>query len=214
MEKYKKITEYWENNLCDGGNEDFPFVRGKVLEIGCGSGNDALRFISQGADYTGIDLTDNAVFSTQNKIGKYGKVFRMNAERLNFPNNTFDLVYSWGVIHHTLNPKRVIREIHRVLKPYGEIYLMVYNKCSLRYFEICVLRKILWKLNYPKFREIKKLIPHPTKEQWISINTDNIGCPLSRVYSKKEALYLVKDFRFLSTYTRNLGWFRIIKGSK
>jgi len=214
---YSDIYNYWNHNLCNGGNLQFPYFWGisKVLEIGCGNGNDAIKFISQGRSYFGIDLTDRAVEATKRKIRDMGQVYKMNAETLDFPDNHFDMVYSWGVIHHALNPEKVISEIYRVLKPYGFIYIMLYNKLSFRYLvEICILRRILWWLHYHKFNEIRKSIPHPTKEQWISINTDNVGCPLSRVYTEKQAKGLLKNFRFVTTHTRNYGWYRIIWGRK
>ena len=216
--QYSEIYDYWSNNLCDGGNADFTFglfKNKRVLEIGCGAGNDAQRFIEAEANYTGIDLTNKAVEYTRNKIGLKDKVLKMNAEYLDFSDEYFDLVYSWGVIHHIITPQNAIDEIYRVLKKEGFIYIMLYNKFSFRYLvEICILRKILWWCRYYKFSEIRKIIPHPTKEQWISINTDNIGCPLSRVYTKKEAMDLFSHFRFIITFIRNKGWFRIIWGQK
>lgn len=213
---YSEIKTFWENNPCSGGNKKFPFehFRGlKVLEIGCGAGNDAYNFFFAGADYTGIDLTDKAIELTKDKV-RGGNVIKMNAEKLDFPDETFDLVYSFGVIHHALRRFRIMQEIHRVLNPQGKLYIMLYNRPSWRYFEIMVLRKILWKLNYYKFREIRKTLPNPTKEEWISINTDNIGCPMSKVYDKHEALLLCRHFKDIHSYTTNWGWFRIIEGEK
>lgn len=216
--KYQEIYQYWNNNLCNGGNPTFPFrfFKGKkVLEIGCGNGNDAIKFVDIGAFYTGIDLTEEAVIHTKVRIGERGYVFRMNAELLDLPDDWFDLVYSFGVIHHTVNPVNVINEAYRVLKQNGLICIMLYNKLSFRYlFDIIFLRKLLWWLHYAKFNEIRKQIPHPTKEQWVSLNTDNLGCPLSRVYTKKEALKLLDRFNITKTWMENKGWFRILIGKK
>lgn len=207
LTSYLEISKFWENNPCSGGNPGFPFWfwKGKrVLEIGTGTGVDSKRFIKAGAVYTGIDLTRE----------EKPYILKMNAEYLDFPDNHFDLVYSFGVIHHTIHPFTVSDEILRVLKLGGFIFIMLYNKPSWRYFEIMVLRRILWFFNYWKFREIKKTLPHPTPEEWISMNTDNIGCPLSRVYTKKEALNLFSNFTITSTWTENYGWFRMICGKK
>jgi len=216
--QYHEIYRYWTTNLCNGGNKDFPysFAKGKkVLEIGCGSGNDAVRFVESGANYTGIDLTLRAVASTIKKIHNKGLVRQMNAEFIDFPDKHFDMVYSFGVIHHTVNPDRVMGEIYRVLKPGGQILIMLYNKFSYRYLiEIMILRKIAWFLHIPKFDYIRKQIPHPTKEQWISINTDNVGCPMSRVYTKKQAEGLLWRFRKVTSFTTDNSWFRIIHGKK
>lgn len=216
--QYKKIEIFWNSHLCFGGDANFPYnlsKKYKVLEIGCGGGMDAERFVSAGAIYTGIDLTDRAVKITKSKIQDKGEVLKMNAEHLEFPDESFDIVYSFGVIHHAINPENIVKEIHRVLKPGGLFSIMLYNKYSFRYLiEILILRKILWFLHYHKYSEIRKLIPNPTKTEWLSINTDDIGCPMSRVYTKKSALKLMKDFRDFKTFTTNKNWFRIITGRK
>ena len=215
--KYSKIYEYWNNNPCDGGQPGFPFAffkGAKVLEIGCGTGIDALRFVLRGASYTGIDLTPKAVLTTRLRIGPYGQAKVMNAEFLDFPDNYFDLVYSWGVIHHAVTPKNIINEAYRVLKPKGFISIMLYGAPSFRYFEIMVLRRILWHLHYYKYNELRRQTPRPTKEQWLSWNTDNIGCPLSRVYTKADAAALLDKFDIKENQARNKGWFRILVGRK
>ena len=216
--KYKTIFDYWTDNLCNGGNDLFPFhlTKGKkVLEIGCGSGNDAVRFVKSGAKYTGIDLTHRAMETTKLKIGNKGITKQMNAEFIDFPDNHFDVVYSFGVIHHTINPNNVINEMHRVLKPDGLIFIMVYNKMSFRYLvEIQILRRIAWFLHHPKYKVIRKVIPHPTKEEWLSINTDNVGCPLSRVYTKKQSEELLNKFKGVKSFTTDKHWFRIVFGKK
>lgn len=206
MPTYLEISKFWTEHPCSGGNPTFPFwyFKGKrVLEIGTGTGVDADRFMKAGALYTGIDLTQEKPH-----------IRKMNAEEIDFPSNFFDLVYSFGVIHHTLHPYRVIDEMFRVTKPGGYIFVMLYNKPSWRYFEIQVLRRILWFFHYYKFNEYRKLNPHPTPEEWVSMNTDDIGCPLSRVYTKKEALELFNNFEITNTWTENNGWFRMICAKK
>ncbi len=214
---YPEIYKYWHNNPCAGGQPDFPFflfMGRKVLEIGCGTGVDAQRFVMAKAHYTGIDLTHKAILSTKAKIGSHGRLEVMNAESMDFPDNYFDLIYSWGVIHHAINPKNVINEAYRVLKPGGLINTMLYGKPSFRYFEIMVLRRLLWHLRYYKYRELRQQTPRPTKEQWLSWNTDNIGCPLSRVYTKADAIALLSKFNIAGSWSRNKGWFRILVGRK
>lgn len=219
--KYSLIENYWNSNPCAGGNEQFPFslFKGKkVLEIGCGLGIDASNFVYHGANYTGIDLTDNAVSITQMKLNcqqNKARILKMNAELLDFPDDYFDLVYSFGVIHHTVNPVNVINEIYRVLKPNGIICIMLYNKPSWRYnFDIMFFRKLLWLFHYHRYDGIRTVMPNPNKEQWISMNTDTLGCPLARVYTKKEATALLNKFRKGFTFTIKKGWFRILTGWK
>src|SRR5262245_30299935 len=94
----------------------------RVLEIGCGLGTDGAQFAKAGANYTGIDLTQAAVELAQKRFELFDLpgTFRVaDAERLDFPDNSFDLVYSHGVLHHTPDTARAVREIHRVLRPGG-----------------------------------------------------------------------------------------------
>jgi SAM-dependent methyltransferase len=105
-----------------------------VLEIGCGIGSDAYMFATNGANYTGIELSNEALDITKIRFGLYdlsGNFYNLNAEDLTiFENDTFDLVYSFGVIHHTVNPELIIKEVYRILKPGGTFKLMLYAKQS------------------------------------------------------------------------------------
>jgi SAM-dependent methyltransferase len=109
----------------------------RVLEIGCGNGADGTMFARAGANYTGVDLTDAAVEATREHFGMLGLAgtFQIeDAERLSFADESFDFVYSYGVLHHTPNPAKAFSEIHRVLKPGGKAVLMLYHKHSLNYY--------------------------------------------------------------------------------
>jgi SAM-dependent methyltransferase len=116
-----------------------PFAgsRGKqVLEIGCGNGADGAMFALNGASYTGVDLTQTAVEATRRhfwSLGLTGKFQVENAEALSFEGESFDIVYSYGVLHHTPHPSRGIQEVWRVLKPGGRAIVMLYNKRSFNY---------------------------------------------------------------------------------
>lgn len=107
----------------------------KVLEIGVGAGTDHLQWARAGAECYGIDLTEAAVQITRSRLEMYelhSELQRADAERLPFPDGSFDLVYSWGVIHHSADPAQVIREIKRVLKPSGRFVGMMYGRHSLK----------------------------------------------------------------------------------
>jgi ubiquinone/menaquinone biosynthesis C-methylase UbiE len=195
----------------------FDSFRGKdVLEIGCGIATDGLEFARNGANYVGVDLTPHSIELAKERFGLFGvpgKFEVANAEeRLPFPDATFDHIYSFGVIHHSPVPERIVREIRRVLRPGGTLTVMLYNRSSINYYvEIMFLRKIFRWCLIPKFmpgllaaitgfdrwkleghREmLKKKI---SKKQWISMNTDGPFCPLARVYNRKEAAALFKDF--------------------
>jgi ubiquinone/menaquinone biosynthesis C-methylase UbiE len=115
---------------------DYASVRGKkVLEIGCGAGAMAAAFAREGADITAIDITQTAVDFTRRRFdlfGLAGDIRRMDAEALEFPDNHFDRVWSWGVIHHSASMEKIIGEIRRVLKPGSKAQIMVYHRHSLR----------------------------------------------------------------------------------
>jgi len=108
-----------------------------VLEIGCGVGTDGLQYARNGANYTGVDLTKRAVETAKKHFklfGVDGKFIQTNAERLPFDDNTFDLVYSFGVLHHTPNFQDAFDEVHRVLKPGGKAIVMLYARGWKHYF--------------------------------------------------------------------------------
>jgi len=113
----------------------FTRYRGKrVLEIGVGAGTDHLQWARAGVDLYGIDLTNAGIEITQRRLDMYGlksNLKRVDAEILPFEDNSFDVVYSWGVIHHSENPQTIVSEIKRVLKPNGEFIGMFYNRRSL-----------------------------------------------------------------------------------
>ena len=111
--------------------------RGKrVLEIGVGAGSDFRSWVENGARVTGIDLTEAAVALTAEHLKVKGlhaaphELRRADAEHLPFADGTFDIVYSYGVFHHTPNPAAALNEAHRVLKPGGEMRAMIYHAPS------------------------------------------------------------------------------------
>jgi SAM-dependent methyltransferase len=119
----------------------FPFARfaeaaGRdVLEIGVGLGADHLEWArARPRTLTGIDLTQRAVEHTRRRLGLYGFESRLeaaDAERLPFPDASFDLVYSWGVLHHSPDTPRAVSEVRRVLRPGGRAAVMMYHRASL-----------------------------------------------------------------------------------
>ena len=141
-----------------------------VLEIGCGVGTDLLQFAKHGAIVTGIDLTQTAIQITKKRFDAYnlkGTFIQADAENLPFEDNTFDFVYSLGVLHHTPDTERAIREAYRVLKPNGKILIHLYAKGWKHY----LLRKFYF-----------KLMPESKKDK----NTEEWGTPLLKVYSKSQ----------------------------
>jgi len=106
----------------------------KVLEIGVGLGADHQRFAEVGAELYGIDLTERAVELTRQRLAQFGLSSSLStgdAERLDFPCLSFDLVYSWGVLHHSPHTQKAIAEVYRVLKHGGTARIMIYHKWSM-----------------------------------------------------------------------------------
>ena len=142
----------------------------KVLEIGCGGGTDILQFAKNGAIVTGIDLTETAIKITKRRFDIYnlkGTFIQAYAENLPFEDNTFDFVYSLGVLHHTPDTEKAIREAYRVLRPNGKILIHLYAKGWKHY----IFRKFYFRF----MSESKK-----------DKNTEEWGAPLLKVYSKRQ----------------------------
>jgi SAM-dependent methyltransferase len=217
---------------------DFAGARGlRVLEIGCGLGTDGAQFAKAGADYTGVDLTEAAVELARKRFALFdlpGKFQTADAENLDFADESFDLVYSHGVLHHTPDTARAIREIHRVLRPGGRAVVMLYHRNSYNYrINISLLRRagaqllrwdsgvrVVHKLTgepLDNLQEHARLLKTQKKtylgdEEFLSQNTDGAGNPLARVYSRAEAAQLFKDFSevILRTYFFNKRWLPLL----
>ncbi len=108
----------------------------KMLEVGVGAGTDFVQWVRAGAKAHGIDLTTEGVENTRHRLEVFSlkaeTVQQANAESLPFADETFDLVYSWGVIHHSPDMEQCFAEIARVAKQGGTIKLMVYNRHSIQ----------------------------------------------------------------------------------
>jgi ubiquinone/menaquinone biosynthesis C-methylase UbiE len=108
--------------------------KGRVLEVGCGIGVDSIQLAKCGFEVTAVDLTDSALkVAKEFAAARDVKIdFRLGtAEGLDFPSASFDAVYSFGVLHHTPDIEQSVAEVHRVLRPGGRAYVMLYHKWSL-----------------------------------------------------------------------------------
>lgn len=108
-----------------------------VLEIGTGMGSHAQLLATHARSYTGIDLTDYAIKAATARlagIGVSANVQRMDAEQMSFPDASFDFVWSWGVIHHSSNTRRILEQMRRVLRPGGRATVMVYYRSWWHYY--------------------------------------------------------------------------------
>lgn len=161
----------------------FEDARGKrILEIGVGLGADHQRFAGAGADLYGIDLTARAVEHTRRRLTACGLISQLrvgDAEQLEFPDEYFDRVYSWGVLHHSPDTPRALAEVRRVLKRGGGARIMIYHRWSL-------VGLMLW-LRYA----LLGLRP------WLSLNriyARYLESPGTKAYSIAEARRLFSGF--------------------
>jgi len=118
-------------------------VSGKqVLEIGCGMGTHAEMLLRNGARLTAIDQTALAMESTRRRLELKqldARVLQQDAEKLTLPDQSFDVVWTWGVIHHSSSTEQCVSEIGRVLRPGGRLMMMVYYRPSLVFYLHCGL---------------------------------------------------------------------------
>ena len=176
------------------------FKEKKVLEIGCGAGYDAYQFCKHGAQYTGIDLTPDNPIITKKHLSYFGyhpEVLEMDAEELSF-NEHFDYIFSFGVLHHTPNIKKALKNIYIVLKDDGEAQIIVYNKYSIFYIITCIGYNWLLKGKFLTM-SLKDL------RSTIEVTTSTVK-PLVNVYSKKELHRLCNQagFQIIKTDIRKL----------
>jgi len=114
--------------------------RKRVLEIGCGLGTESTNFARAGAKLTAVDISAKSLELVKKRFevfGLEGEFYEANAEEVTkvLPaGSQFDLIFSFGVIHHTPHPEKVIDEIYKLLAPGGQIRLMVYSKVSYKLF--------------------------------------------------------------------------------
>ena len=111
-----------------------------VLEVGVGAGSHAALLALHARSFTGIDLTDTAVALTQQRFevcGLAGEIRQMDAEELEFADDSFDFIWSWGVIHHSAKTRQILREMKRVLRPDGRAVIMVYHRSFWWYYVVC-----------------------------------------------------------------------------
>ena len=156
---------------------DFSAWKGKkVLEIGCGLGTEGINFARHGANYTGTDLSIESLNLAQKRFEVYnkkGRFFEGNAEKLStfVPAEKYDLIYSFGVIHHSPKPNLIIDQIYKYMDESSILKIMLYAKDS-------------WK-NYMIDAELDQ-----PEAQY--------GCPIVNTYSEDEVRNLLHGFDILS----------------
>jgi ubiquinone/menaquinone biosynthesis C-methylase UbiE len=161
----------------------------KVLEIGVGLGADHQMFAQNGAILHGCDLTERAIQHTRQRLELFklrSELREADAENLPYPNNEFDMVYSWGVIHHSPDTQKAANEIHRVLKSGGKAKVMIYNKRSM-------IGLMLWiRYGLMKFKPFASLS---------YIYSHYLESPGTKAYTVKEAKKLFHRFKRVTIQT-------------
>lgn len=201
-----------------------------VLEAGCGIATDGARFARAGARYTGLDGSDTAVALAQHRFqsqGIPGRIVAGPITALPFDDESFDLVFSHGVIHHIADTQKAIDEFHRVLRPGGTALVMVYHRSSLNYWvNIMGLRRALAAtLVVPgAVQAIARVTGEPAdvlqghrdllREHglryltdtglFLSNNTDGPGNPLSKVYTREGFKAMFGGFEDVTSAVRFL----------
>lgn len=137
---------YWRENHILGCLDRANFAGKKVLEIGLGQGADSEQIIRRGARWSGLDLTTESVARVKQRMQlrkfPYDDLKVGSVLEIPYPESSFDMVYSFGVLHHVPEIYQAQAEIARVLRPGGELVMMVYAKWSLNYvLSIAVLRR-------------------------------------------------------------------------
>ena len=183
---------------------DFQRWAGKrVLEIGCGIGTDTINFARAGAHVTAVDLSEQSLSVARQRASVYGLestiTFRQaDAETLAefIPAEPYDLVYSFGVIHHTPHPDRVMHQIRtNFMAPGSTFKVMVYNRVSWKVLQIVLTegRGRFWKL-----------------DEMVARNSEaQTGCPVTYTYTRSSLARLLEGFRITDAQVRHIFPYRI-----
>ena len=203
-------------------------VAGKqVLEVGLGEGSDSELLIRKGARWSGADLTDESIARVRTRLTlrelPYEDLRQASVLDLPFPDNAFDVVFSHGVLHHVPDIKQAQKEIHRVLRPGGELVIMMYARWSLNYLvSIGLIRRAALLAAYPLARagvlksddahgmltshldnaKTMGLFRYLRLEEFTHHNTDGPANPYALVYDRRRLEQDFPSFRVTRTYKR------------
>lgn len=199
-----EVRDFWNADPCGsrylGDRDDFdahararyrlePYIQDfagfaqsagkRVLEIGVGMGADYLEWMKAGARATGVDLTEASIDRAKHRCELAGLAPDLrvsDAEHLPFADATFDIVYSYGVMHHSPNTEQCVREAWRVLKPGGALRIMIYHHPSLTGFMLWLRYGIL------RGKSLRETVFH------------HLESPGTKSYTQEEARALLQGF--------------------
>jgi SAM-dependent methyltransferase len=203
----------------------FDFRDKRVLEIGLGQGAESEQLIRRGARWSGLDLTQESVERVRARLElralPHDDLRHGSALDIPWPDGSFDIVFSHGVLHHIPDIQTAQAEIHRVLRPSGTLVAMLYGRRSLNYqLSIRVVRRALLAMAYPLRRT--RLLSHSPPilrqhlenaervglrrylqlDNFIHHSTDGPLNPYARVYSPREVQADFPDFELVEEFTR------------
>jgi len=167
-----------------------------VLEIGVGNGSHAQLLSQCCKSYTGIDLTDYAVKSTTARFqafGLKGVIRQMDAEDMSFEDASFDFIWTWGVIHHSSNTDKILKQMNRVLRPGGVSTIMVYYRSFFYFYIFTAIFRGIFQGGFLKTRSLHELV---------QLYTDGA---IARFYTKRQWKELVEANGFEIVDTRIMG---------
>lgn len=201
--------------------DDIDFADKKTLEIGLGQGADSEQIIRRGAKWSGIDLTAESIERVRVRLKlknlAFDSLVHGSVLDLPFEDDTFDIVFSHGVLHHVPNIQQAQKEIGRVLKPGGALIAMLYAKYSVNYLvSISIVRRLGLLAAYllpnlrasaivaQHLRNARKvgLIDYLKMENFIHRNTDGPMNPYSKVYDVRSVKEDFPSFRLSKSYKR------------
>jgi SAM-dependent methyltransferase len=198
----------------------------RVLEVGCGAGSDLLRFAEAGARATGIDLSPRSASLTKTRLRLYncqGNVLIADAERLPFKTDSFDLVYSWGVLHHTPDTEQSIKEVYRVTRLGGKICVMLYHRHSLVALQMYLMYGLF---AFKPLRSLKDILDKHHESPGTKAYTVAEAQQMFSVFKDVKIKVRITSYdlrygrdRYLPEWVGNLvpkrlGWFLVIRGQK
>jgi 2-polyprenyl-3-methyl-5-hydroxy-6-metoxy-1,4-benzoquinol methylase len=163
----------------------------RVLEVGCGIGTDSINFARAGAQLTAVDLSTESINIARQRAEVIGVADRIefvqaNAEELTSAvSGEYDLVYSFGVVHHTPNPDRAMEQIRALIAPQGTLKLMVYHRRSWKVFWIVMTQ------GHGRFWKTGELVATHAEAQ--------TGCPVAFNYTRRQGREFVERAGFKVT---------------
>ncbi len=164
----------------------------RVLEIGCGLGTDTMSFVQAGAAVTAVDLSTKSLGLARQRAEVYGvsdrvTFYHANAEELDqaVPVEGYDLIYSFGVLHHTPHPGRAFAQLRKYLKPGGTLKVMVYHRRSWKVAHLVLTE------SGGRFWRIDEAVAKQSEAQ--------TGCPVTYSYTRASGTRLLESHGFRVT---------------